>query len=163
MKLNSITSCALGALILATLAIAPCAQSGGQFDLSWSTIDGGGGTSRGGQFQLSGTIGQPDARQLTGGRFRLEGGFWSGFTVQQTAGAPILKIKPSGSGLAIISWPVNVTGFTLEECTAPNSGIWSVTPQSVVDTVTEHTVTVPASGLIKCYRLNNHSPAMDSL
>ena len=32
-----------------------------------------------------------------------------------------------------------------------------------VDTVTERTVTVPVSGLIKCYRLNNHIQAVDSL
>ena len=139
------------------------AQSGGPFDLSWSTIDGGGGTSSGGQFQLSGTIGQPDAGRLTGGRFRLEGGFWSGFTVQQTAGAPMLKIKLLANGQAILSWPVGVSGFTLEECPALNSGPWSATPQSIVDTAGEHTVTVPASGLIKCYRLNNHQPAVDSL
>ena len=32
-----------------------------QFDLSWHTIDGGGGYSVGGTFELNGTIGQPDA------------------------------------------------------------------------------------------------------
>jgi hypothetical protein len=148
-----------GTLVAATAH----AQSGGRFDLSWSTIDGGGGTSAGGQFTLSGTIGQPDAGTLAGGHFKLEGGFWSGFTVQQTAGAPILRIKLLPNGQAVLSWPVNVTGFTLEECTALNSGVWIATVQSIADTATEHTVTVPASGLIKCYRLNNHSPAVDSL
>src|SRR5690242_15390592 len=69
------------------------AQSGGQFDLSWSTIDGGGGTSSGGQFVLNGTIGQPDAGSLTGANFKLEGGFWSGVQVLQVAGAPVLRIK----------------------------------------------------------------------
>jgi hypothetical protein len=53
-------------------------QSGGDYDLSWSTIDGGGGTSSGGDFTLSGTIGQPDAGTMKGGDYRLEGGFWSG-------------------------------------------------------------------------------------
>jgi hypothetical protein len=49
------------------------------FDLSWYTIDGGGGMrTTGGTFALSGTIGQPDASgALTGGTFRLTGGFWS--------------------------------------------------------------------------------------
>ncbi len=143
---------AMAALVLMPV-LAP-AQSGGNFNLSWSTIDGGGGTSSGGQFQFSGTIGQPDAGVLTGGNFKLEGGFWSGVTVQQTSGAPILKIKLIGGGLAVLSWPVNVTGFTLEETATvaqPNS--WSTNPQPVVDTATEHTVTVPAAGVIKCYRL----------
>jgi len=155
MKLNSIAcSFALSALILATLATFARAQSGGQFDLSWSTIDGGGGTSSGGPFQLSGTIGQHDASRLTGGRFTLEGGFWSGITVQQTAAAPFLKIKLLANGLAILSWPASATGFTLEETSAlaqPNS--WNTTPQLVVDNATEHIVTVPAVGAIKCYRL----------
>jgi len=130
------------------------AQSGGSFDLSWVTIDSGGGTSKAGQFSLSGTIGQPDAGVLAGGKFTLEGGFWSGITLQQTEGTPILKIKLIGGGMAVLSWPVNVPGFTLEETptvTQPNN--WTTTPQSVVDTATEHTVTVPAVGVIKCYRL----------
>jgi hypothetical protein len=54
------------------------AQSGGDYDLSWSTIDGGGGTSSGGDFVLSGTIGQPDAGTMSGGDYVLKGGFWSG-------------------------------------------------------------------------------------
>lgn len=51
----------------------------GGYDLSWNTIDGGGGKSTGGTFELEGTIGQPDAGgELTGGTFSLTGGFWPG-------------------------------------------------------------------------------------
>lgn len=51
------------------------------YDLSWSTIDGGGATfSTGGAYSLGGTSGQPDAGSLTtpmsGGAFTLVGGFW---------------------------------------------------------------------------------------
>ena len=46
------------------------------YDLSWYTVDGGGGTSSGGDFVLTGTAGQPDAGDLTGGDFELRGGFW---------------------------------------------------------------------------------------
>jgi len=54
------------------------AQSGGGFDLSWSTIDGGGATfSGGGEFRLGGTIGQPDAGVMGGGDYILQGGFWA--------------------------------------------------------------------------------------
>jgi len=67
------TAALIGCLMVHTAA----AQS---FDLSWNTIDGGGGTAGGGAFQLSGTIGQPDAGSptspLTGGGFTLIGGFW---------------------------------------------------------------------------------------
>jgi hypothetical protein len=76
---------ALGVLILATSGAA--AQSGGGFDLSWNTIDGGGGTSVGGIFTLSGTIGQADAgTPMTGGIFSLSGGFWPGASVAQPTG-----------------------------------------------------------------------------
>ena len=54
------------------------AQSGGGFDLSWSTTDGGGGSSVGGVFSLTGTAGQPDAGVMSGGEFTLRGGFWKG-------------------------------------------------------------------------------------
>jgi len=53
------------------------AQSGGGYDLTWNTIDGGGGTSTGGAYTLSGTIGQPDAGTLSGGAYTLNGGFWN--------------------------------------------------------------------------------------
>ena len=53
------------------------AQTGGGYDLTWSTIDGGGGTSTGGAYSLSGTIGQPDAGNLSGGVYTLNGGFWN--------------------------------------------------------------------------------------
>jgi len=60
--------------------VSASAQSGGDYDLSWSTIDGGGGTSTGGNYSLSGTIGQPDAGTMTGGDYALAGGFWSGWS-----------------------------------------------------------------------------------
>jgi len=148
MKTILISAAALG-LFLPVLAHA---QSGGQFDLSWSTIDGGGGTSSGGQFTVSGTAGQPDAGTLTGGQFSVTGGFWSFLSVVQTPGAPLLKIKLVGTN-AVVSWPLSVSGFVLQETIHLKSGPWSATPQSVVDTATEHTVTVPANGVVKVFRL----------
>lgn len=54
-------------------------QSGGNFEITKSTIDGGGGSSSGGDFILTGTIGQPDAGTQTasGDEFALAGGFWA--------------------------------------------------------------------------------------
>ena len=48
----------------------------GDYEISWSTIDGGGGTSTGGPYTLTGTIGQPDAGEMSGGDYKLSGGFW---------------------------------------------------------------------------------------
>ena len=58
-------------------------SSGGNFEITKSTIDNGGGLSSGGGFSLSGTIGQPDANHKisTGGKFSLSGGFWANATV----------------------------------------------------------------------------------
>jgi hypothetical protein len=143
-------------LALAALAtVSARAQSGGSFDLKWSTVDGGGGTSSAGQFSVSGTIGQPDAGTLAGGQFKVEGGFWSGVTVAQTPDAPILKIKLIAGGNALLSWPLSATGFNLIESVEASGGAWNTAPQPVVDTATEHTVTIPAAGVVKCYRLKH--------
>ncbi|GIV08242.1 MAG: hypothetical protein KatS3mg019_0333 [Fimbriimonadales bacterium] len=70
----------LMSMTIAALVGIAAAQSGGGYDLSWWTIDGGGITfATGGSFDLGGTIGQPDATSLnalTGGAFTLTGGFW---------------------------------------------------------------------------------------
>ena len=76
-KLRLILTLAL--LLLFTLPV--LAQSGGGYDLSWSTTDGGGGSSFGGAFSLEGTAGQLDAGVISGGAFSLAGGFWGGGTV----------------------------------------------------------------------------------
>jgi hypothetical protein len=70
---------ALLALALAALSAAggARAQSGGPYDLSWSTIDGGGATPlTGGNYTLGGTSGQPDAGAAHGGPWAVLGGFW---------------------------------------------------------------------------------------
>jgi hypothetical protein len=59
------------------ISIPAFSQSGGNYILEWSTIDGGGRVSSGGQYILRGTIGQPDAGYMNGGNYELEGGFWS--------------------------------------------------------------------------------------
>jgi hypothetical protein len=72
------------ALLLTGLAFqraqdAARAQTGGGYDLTWSSIDGGGYTfSTGGGYSLGGTVGQPDAGVMTGGGYTLGGGFWGG-------------------------------------------------------------------------------------
>jgi len=58
------------------------AQSGGDYDLSWNTIDSGGYTySSGGVYSVGGTIGQLDAGIMSGGVYTLSGGFWAGYQV----------------------------------------------------------------------------------
>ncbi|MEE9295984.1 MAG: hypothetical protein V3W34_13610 [Phycisphaerae bacterium] len=66
----------MGFSLILLLAGWAFAQSGGTFDLTWNTFDGGGGRSTGGDFELSGTIGQPDAGAMASGDLTLTGGFW---------------------------------------------------------------------------------------
>jgi hypothetical protein len=80
---------ALTALLL--LASVALAQSGGGYDLSWSTVDGGGATwSEGGGYSLGGTIGQPDAGVLSGGDYTLAGGFWGGAAARYGVYLPLV-------------------------------------------------------------------------
>ena len=63
--------------LLLAIAGTALASTGGDYELSWWTVDGGGGTSSGGDYALSGTIGQPDAGSMSGGEYAIEGGFWA--------------------------------------------------------------------------------------
>jgi hypothetical protein len=76
-KTIPITASRLGVSII-LLMILTASTAGGQYELSWSTIDGGGGRSIGGDFTLIGTIGQPDAAYSAGGNYELLGGFLAG-------------------------------------------------------------------------------------
>ena len=53
-------------------------HANGDYEITWSSIDGGGGRSTGGDYALVGTIGQPDAGEMAGGDYELSGGFWPG-------------------------------------------------------------------------------------
>jgi hypothetical protein len=70
----------LAALVVALLITTATAfaQTGGGYDLTWNTIDGGGGPSSGGAYALDGTFGQFDADVMSGGAYTLSGGFWNG-------------------------------------------------------------------------------------
>ena len=72
---------------------AATAQSGGGYDLTWSTIDGGGYTfSTGGSYSLGGTAGQSDANAslLSGGNYTLGGGFWNGGVILYRIYLPLI-------------------------------------------------------------------------
>jgi hypothetical protein len=108
-------------VMVATVGIGLHAQS---YSIDWYKIAGGGGTSAGGVYSLSGTIGQPDASgAMSGGGYSVTGGFWSLINVVQTPGAPLLTITYAGNQ-AIISWPVSVTGYTLQTNNNPATGNW---------------------------------------
>ncbi len=83
---KSTVSAGLAALLVLLLVAAAPAQTGDGYDLSWNSIDGGGGTSTDGDFSVDGTVGQPDAGTLTDGDYTLNGGFWAGVLSGPPAG-----------------------------------------------------------------------------
>jgi hypothetical protein len=77
------------------------AQSGGPYNLTWSTSDGGGAMfSAGGSYSLGGTIAQPDAgAALSGGTYTVVGGFWQCFTPDAVTGVVIARLDASDAQL----------------------------------------------------------------
>jgi hypothetical protein len=55
----------------------PTAAPGGDYRITWFTVNGGGGESAGGRYTLVGAVGQPEAGlSMSGGGYALAGGFW---------------------------------------------------------------------------------------
>lgn len=74
------------------------AQSGGNYDLTWHTNDGGGITFvNGGAYELGGTIGQHDAGASSGGAYALTSGFW-GIAAPAPTATPLPTSTPSSLG-----------------------------------------------------------------
>jgi len=131
----------LGAAMMTIAAAAGTRAVGPTYDLSWHTIDGGGGTSTGGGFALSGTIGQPDAGTMSGGSFTLQGGFWAaggdpgfisclGDIVSNATFLPPPDGQVDGADL----------GYLLSQ--------WGPNPGSLADLVTNGTFMPPPDGVV---------------
>lgn len=76
---RSISLLAFSLAVALLLASTVLAQTGGNFDLSWWTVDGGGEMVSGGSFSLTGTVGQPEpGPTLSSGSLSLTSGFWPG-------------------------------------------------------------------------------------
>jgi len=101
MKVRRLLPILLGTLGLMALLAAPAvwvyAQVGSSFNLTWSTVDGGGGASTGSTFSVSGTIGQPDAGAQSGGTYGLQSGFWGPIASGPAATATATATPPPGA------------------------------------------------------------------
>jgi hypothetical protein len=75
-KISVVITVCLLSLTTATVL----AQSGGNYDLTWSSLNGGGGEVSGGRFALISAIGQAEAGTLNGGSYTLSGGFLAGMS-----------------------------------------------------------------------------------
>ena len=128
---------------------------GGPLTMSWSTVDGGGGTSASndGRFSLSGTAGQPDAGAMADntGRFAVAGGFWYAETV--FCGCQ-LSVATSGGDI-VVSWPCAGNGCILEYTdelrTSPSVALWHpVSPRAAGGVYT-----TPLTGTQRYFRLRS--------
>ena len=65
-------------VVAATAAVMAGGSESPSFDLTWTTVDAGGGRSTSGSLEIHGTIGQPDAGpMLIGGGLELLAGLWA--------------------------------------------------------------------------------------
>jgi len=131
MKCKVIILCTLTLLLVAFAwlrATDALAQTGGPYDLSWSTADGGSQSSTGGSYWLGGTAGQLEAGStLAGGAFELVGGFWSFQEGNPTAVTlASFTATPQGSGV-LLQWETAIeidnVGFNLYRAQSPE-GSW---------------------------------------
>lgn len=80
MRISTASIAFLFALLAVMLVVSGAqAQIGGGYDLTWYTIDGGGGVASdaGSGYTLMGTVGQPEAVPATSADgYVLTGGFW---------------------------------------------------------------------------------------
>lgn len=114
MRNGKIKLAALCLILFLTISIQP--QAGGNFEITQSTVSGGGQNVSGGTFSLDGTIGQPIAGGvLSGDQFSVSSGFWnfnsaavSGFGLEGDT-AP----RPSGDGLIQSSDVVQIRRFLI--------------------------------------------------
>lgn len=84
-----------------------------QFEVTRSTVDGGGGTCTGGGFVLNGTIGQPDAGMLSGGPYEVTGGFWAIAPVCPAPGSPTAEPTVPDAGFGTRNRYLSFSGGTL--------------------------------------------------
>ena len=109
----------------ATTALALAAAGALAFELTWTSVDGGGTMwSMGGGYTLGATAGQPDAGGMGGGGFAFEGGFWPGATDEFGWLAPTLRIG-FASGLPHVYWPAETSNAQLSVSANLNGPAWN--------------------------------------
>ena len=137
------------ALLGLLLWLAPLALPAQTYSIDWYKVAGGGGTSTGGVYAVSGTVGQQDAGgPMTNGQYSVTGGFWVLPQAVQVSGAPTLTIARATLGQALITWTPATAGFVLQENLSLSTPNWTLSPSG-----TTNSITVPASGPVKFYRL----------
>jgi hypothetical protein len=129
MKRSQLYSPAFALLAFTLLAVTVAlAQSGGAYNLSWNTFDGGGATfSTGGVYSLGGTAGQPEAGSMNGGVYALTGGFWqAGASATTSVNLAGFKARIGKAGDVVLRWKTTTeaqtAGFNIWRKTGTKKG-----------------------------------------
>jgi len=115
------------------------------FDVSWWTVDGGGGVSSGGGFEVTGTIGQPDAAsRLLSECWSVDPGFLGEYAVVATPGAPTLRVRLLNASYVRVSFNPGCGDWVLQRAAALNTEppptAWTDDPASELITVGDELV-----------------------
>jgi len=112
---QTLTSVAIVTAILASLGATKLVAQ--PFDISWYTIDSGGGYCSEANFELEGTIGQHDAGvPMSAGNFTLVGGFWTDGSTVPVEICPDTATRTAGN---------TSSGSSADICDE-DSAIWTV-------------------------------------
>lgn len=125
LRYSLVLTAALALLLAAAAGVH--AQSGGTFELTWFTLDGGGAMAlSAGTFGLGGSAGQPDAAAPSGGTFELQGGFWNPTTAAPLAVTLASFSAASEGGQVLLIWEtvseLDNAGFNLYRATSDDWG-----------------------------------------
>jgi hypothetical protein len=132
-NLRRIWPLALALTVGLVICVSVLAGSGGTasarsvgYDLTWWTVDGGGGAMSGGGYTLIGTGGQPEARSASNGGYSLNGGFWSvgGAAEPTPVDTPTPTVTATATGLPTAT----ATGTATRTPTLTATGAATVTP-----------------------------------
>ena len=139
--MRRLLSVAAGVLLASLATTAGILAQSGDYDLSWFTVDGGGGTSAAGSYTVSGTIGQTDAGTLSAGAHTLLGGFWGAADSTPTAtptSTPTATATPTSTSTATPTHTPTVTHTPT--ATSPT------TPPATATNMPTATLTATATG-----------------
>jgi hypothetical protein len=132
-------------LLTARVAWATSAEG---LDISWWTVDGGGGTSSGGGYGVGGTIGQHDAGLLAGGSYTLTGGYWGAAVAKSATPTGTPTATPTGTATATPTPTGTATATPTGTATATTTATPTVTgsPTATPTGTANPTATPTATG-----------------
>ena len=138
-------------LLLLLVSTALLTANPPRYAITARTLHSGGTMTGGsGRFTLTATAGQPEAAPAfssSDARYTLAPGFWPAVVILTAPGSPPLHFLPAAPGTALLAWPVETTGWHLEQ--SADLITWTPVELPLINTPAHHTVTVPTTGIAR--------------